>query len=383
MIVLSMPISSLHGWGICGKYLAKELDELEQVVICAPPIDMNLIGDELEYRFLSSRLIAQETYQQLQRGGFKLSAPVLHGTESNLLIPTNPNAQGVRDVGYTFFEDNILDGPLVRKHAARFKHVVCGSRWNETVLTEYGITNATTIIQGVDPALFHPHNNAKVFNKDKFVIFSGGKFEFRKGQDIVLRAFKHLQDKYSDVLLINSWFNYWAFSFATMKHSRLIRFAPEGEDYYRNMLKVYVDNGINPQNVVTLSPKRNVEMARIYRNSDIGLFPNRCEGGTNLVLMEYMACGKPVIATFNTGHKDILTEQNSIQNSTHATVDIVERGRLTARWPDPDLDETIAKLEWAYLHRDALDALAHQAGQDLSRITWKETARRFHALLTQ
>lgn len=378
-----MPISSLHGWGICGKYLAKELDELEQVVICAPPIDMNLIGDELEYRFLSSRLIAQETYQQLQRGGFKLSAPVLHGTESNLLIPTNPNAQGVRDVGYTFFEDNILDGPLVRKHAARFKHVVCGSRWNETVLTEYGITNATTIIQGVDPALFHPCTNAKVFNKDKFVIFSGGKFEFRKGQDIVLRAFKHLQDKYSDVLLINSWFNYWAFSFATMKHSRLIRFAPDGEDYYRNMLKVYVDNGINPQNVVTLSPKRNVEMARIYRNSDIGLFPNRCEGGTNLVLMEYMACGKPVIATFNTGHQDILTEQNSLQITTHATVDIVEQGKRTARWSDPDLDETIAKLEWAYLHRDALDALAHQAGQDLSRITWKETARKFHALLTQ
>ena len=55
--------------------------------------------------------------------------------------------------------------------------------------------------------------------KDSFVIFSGGKFEFRKGQDIVIKAFRHLQDKYRDVNLITSWFNSWDFSFNTMSMS--------------------------------------------------------------------------------------------------------------------------------------------------------------------
>ena len=47
----------------------------------------------------------------------------------------------------------------------------------------------------------------------------------------------------------------------------------------------------------------------LYRNTDVGVFPNRCEGGTNLVLMEYMACGKPVIASCTSGHRDIVSEE--------------------------------------------------------------------------
>ncbi len=41
------------------------------------------------------------------------------------------------------------------------------------------------------------------------MVFSGGKFELRKGQDVVIRAYRVLQDRHPDVMLVNAWFNPW------------------------------------------------------------------------------------------------------------------------------------------------------------------------------
>jgi len=42
----------------------------------------------------------------------------------------------------------------------------------------------------------------------------------------------------------------------------------------------------------------------ILRKVDAALFPNRCEGGTNLVAMEALAMGVPTILTDGTGQRD-------------------------------------------------------------------------------
>jgi glycosyltransferase involved in cell wall biosynthesis len=163
-----------------------------------------------------------------------------------------------------------------------------------------------------------------------------------------------------------------------------IRFRPMSGDYVPYMNQLMVDNGIDLDRVVNLPVYGNEVMARIYQNTDVGVFPNRCEGGTNLVLMEYMACGKPVIASWNTGHRDILTPENSLHIHTSRMITIMQNdGRPYATWDDPNLDELIAHLEWAYLNREKLAPLARQAGQDLAQRTWARTARDFHALLTQ
>ena len=41
------------------------------------------------------------------------------------------------------------------------------------------------------------------------VIFSGGKLELRKGQDLVVAAFKIFHARHPDALLISSWQNGW------------------------------------------------------------------------------------------------------------------------------------------------------------------------------
>jgi glycosyltransferase involved in cell wall biosynthesis len=221
----------------------------------------------------------------------------------------------------------------------------------------------------------------KEYLQDKFVLFSGGKFELRKGQDLVIRAFKVLHDRYPDVLLVTSWYNHWPASMQTMSMSPHIRFSPQSGEYRTVMNNVLVENGVDPEQVIILPPYPNVMMPRIYRNTDVGVFPNRCEGGTNLVLMEYMACGKPVIASFTSGHKDVLTEVNSIPLVHMRPLSIANNGRPVALWEEPNLDELVAKLDWAYHHRDQLRATGYRAGEDMGQRTWERTGRMFADVL--
>ena len=126
------------------------------------------------------------------------------------------------------------------------------------------------------------------------------------------------------------------------------------------MTRLLAENGMDVSRVVTLVPRANALMPRIYRNSDVGLFPNRCEGGTNLVLMEYMACGKPVVATATTGHGDIVKADNALVVGTRG-VCLHGPDRPGCPWPEPSLDETVEKLEWVYQHRQEARALGNRA----------------------
>ncbi len=39
----------------------------------------------------------------------------------------------------------------------------------------------------------------------KFVVFSGGKLEFRKGQDLAVAAMRIFMQRHSDVVFITAW----------------------------------------------------------------------------------------------------------------------------------------------------------------------------------
>jgi glycosyltransferase involved in cell wall biosynthesis len=381
MIYTVLPTGSFHGWGVCGKYLVKELSKLTKVKLITSDIVFADILDELDYRFLKSKLVPDQENEELKKNITTfIKFPVLKAIIGKTLQPWLVSPKGISTVGYTFFEENILEQSYIENGMRYFDTIVTGSTWCEEILRSYGLKNVQTILQGIDPKIFNSIYPGKEYLEDKFVVFSGGKFEFRKGQDIVVRAYKVLQEKYKDVLLINSWFNL-SDSFSTMSISPYLKFAPTSADYISMMNQLLHDNGIDVHKVITLPPYPNIMMSRIYKNSDIGLFPNRCEGGTNLVLMEYMACGKPVVASYNSGHKDILTDNNSIKILGMKSVTITNNNMPTAVWEEPDLDETIEKLEWAYNNRDSLKEIGNEAGDDLSKMTWGQTAQCFFKLL--
>lgn len=383
MIYTVLPTGSFHGWGVCGKYLVKELSKITEVKLLTEDFNFDNLGDEFDYRLLKSKIISEQEHEIIKKShSLSVAFPILQCITGNTLQPMMPNIRGTNNVGYTFFEDNLLAQPSLDNARRYFDIMITGSTWCEEILRNYGLVNIKTIIQGIDPTIFNQFYSEKEYFNDLFVIFSGGKFELRKGQDLVIRAFKVLQDRHKDVLLINSWCNFWPESFNTMSASQNIKFTPVQGDYMSVVNRIFDENGIDLNRVITLPLYPNIMMARIYKNTDIGIFPNRCEGGTNLVLMEYMACGKPVIGSYNSGHKDMLTDKNSIKLVQMKRISIMNNNVCSAVWEEPNLDETIAKLEWAYNNRDSLKELGRQAGDDLSKLTWGNTAQQFFEILT-
>ncbi|MCP4252935.1 MAG: glycosyltransferase family 4 protein [Candidatus Scalindua sp.] len=377
MIYLVLPRGNNFGWGVCGKYLVKEISDITDVKYITDNFSVEDIGDEYEFHFLKSKLLDDEETQVINNDvNSQVGSPVLQAI-NQAFMPWGPEINSSFKAGYTFFEENILQQEYIQNLRDNFDVVITGSKWCEEVLRNHGLDNVETVIQGVDQQIFNTYQSEKEIFKDNFVIFSGGKFEIRKGQDIVIKAYKVLQDRHKDVMLVNAWFNMWGDSMNTMAVSPHIKYEVKSEDYATAMCGILQDNGLDTERIVTLLPRSNALMAKIYKNTDIGLFTNRCEGGTNLVLMEYMACGKPVIASYNSGHRDVINKDNSIMINNMRPINIDRSGSKIAVWDDPDLDETISHLEWAYQHRDELKSYGTQAGNDLKELTWKRSAEQF------
>jgi tetratricopeptide (TPR) repeat protein/glycosyltransferase involved in cell wall biosynthesis len=371
---LALPLSGGHGWGVRGMHLAKELALRGPIRLVADELDTAAIGDRTEFELL----------RKLTYGGLTAPAdsPVLQGIQGGDLRPYRPTLRGRFTAGYAVFERNLLP-PKAHDNALRyFDLLVAGSTWCREVLESYGLHDVRTIIQGIDPKAFYPLEAEKEELRDRFVVFSGGKFELRKGQDLVIRAFKALQDRHPDVHLVTAWSNPQQLTFDSVSNSPHIRFAPTASDQVDRINQVLADNGIDLDRVTTLPRRANAAMAEVYRSTDVGIFPSRCEGGTNLVLMEYMACGRPPIASYSSGHRDIVNDENAILIRTMGQAHIVQEGQQVGAWDDPNLEETVEALEWAYQNRERLREIGVHAGQDLAQLTWRRTADQIYEILS-
>jgi glycosyltransferase involved in cell wall biosynthesis len=381
-LYLALPMGTTHGWGVCGRYTTLELSRLGAVRLITDRLAVDVVGDELELAALRALMAPAEL--QSRDCTLVLDHPVLQCIPGPDLIPMRPGLRGRRNVGYAFFVNTSFPPSSIANARKHYDVLATGSSWCTEILRQHDLSDVHTVVQGIDPAIFHSVPRGREFFHDAFVVFSGGKLELRKGQDLVIAAFKVLQDRHQDVRLVTAWFNQWPATMLTMRASPHIRFAPpSGAVAYRDLINgVLAANGIDVSRTFHLGPLANPLMARIYRNSDVGLFPNRCEGGTNLVLMEYMACGRPAIATFGTGHRDVLTDTNSVPLRRVRHVTVREADGTHMVWDDPDLEEIVESLEWAYRNRERVAERGARAADDMRRFTWADTARAFFELLS-
>ncbi len=342
-----------YGWGVCSEKLIAELSRLAKV---------HVVSEQDGSAF--NRQLPGDFFQALTNVD---------------LYPIFPGAKGRRNFGYTFFENELTAQSM--KNARDYDLVLAGSTWCRDRLLEKGINNCDVLLQGIDPEIFRPGDLEPP--EDRFVIFSGGKFELRKGQDLVIKAVKVLMDKYPDVFLVTCWYNLWPESMRLMQYSNHIRFEYRpGRSWVELMEETCQNNGLDPERVVINGLVPHHRQRQLYLQTHLGLFPNRCEGGTNLVLMEYMACGRPVIGSFTSGHKDVLTRDNALLLTELQDYMVRDSdGRLIARWKEASLDEIVACLEQSYHHREDLAALGKRAARDMAGMTWKESARQLLDLL--
>ncbi len=333
-----MPSGRAHGWGIAGEYLTSEIATL--------PF---------------------------------LEGVTLHCISGHDFRPMNPADWNRINIGYCFFENDIEALRHTRRAAREWDYIVAGSSWCEHQLRIGGVRRTSTILQGIDPANFYPASHRN--DDGRFIVFSGGKFEYRKGQDLVIAAMRTFMQRHQDAYLACSWINQWPFSLATMAHSPHITFNPSNEDCATILQRTLRENGI-PADRVYLAPLiDNALIRQIYQQTDIGIFPNRCEGGNNMVMCEYMACGRTVIASAATGHADVITSRNAFPLSDYTPLLVKDAtGAPSAIWHEASVEELLERLEFAYQHRDACVQKELVAAEDMKQLTWDKAAREFHAL---
>lgn len=230
---------------------------------------------------------------------------VLIHVDGNAFEGINPGlmVRSERNVCLMVFEDTAMPVEGIERLRA-FTHIVTASRWNHELLLNAGLPNVL-IPQGIDPTIFHPAPKSGRW-RDRFVVFSGGKLEYRKGQDIVLAAFREFRKQHPEALLVTAWQNRWPQLAIDMTLNGHIEHEPivtaEGVD----IEGWFTDNGLPEGSAFDIGMVPNGLMGQVMREADVAVFMSRAEGGTNLMAMEAIASGVPTIVSANTGHRDIM-----------------------------------------------------------------------------
>ena len=139
---------------------------------------------------------------------------------------------------------------------------------------------------GVDTKLFQGLSDRQ---DDKTIFFNCGKWEVRKGHDVLINAFKKVLEHGEDAelwMMCSNPFN-----------------SPEEENRWKQAYD-------HPR--VKLIPRMETqqEVYNIMSQVDCGVFPSRGEGW-NLELLEMMAAGKHVVATDYSAHTEFCTKENA------------------------------------------------------------------------
>jgi glycosyltransferase involved in cell wall biosynthesis len=381
-VIIQWSMSSFFGWGVYGLNLALHWSGDPDIeLVCAAPIDAGQIDiDPLRQRAILPFLVRSlKFHAQISghaNGSVNASAPLLLALGNGVLGSAavhNVVLEGQPTIGVIFFEE-ALDAEAVER-ARQLSLIITGSTWNERVLRAYGIERAQTILQGIDPTHFHPAPKLGVM-PDRFLIFSGGKAEMRKGQDIVMAAFKIFAKRHPEATLVTAWHSPWPQLARSLNQTGLAAPVAFDKNGKLDVGAWTAANDIAPEQVIDLGNVPNASMPPILREMDAAVFASRAEGGTNLVAMECMACGVPVVLSRNTGHLDLIKDDNCYPLDDQRTVE--------ARWPcvgdvacwgESQIEEVVERLEQIFADRATAGKRGLRAARMMQRLTWAETAR--------
>ena len=385
--ILNWQPSSVHGWGVYGINLALNwLREGRLFPIFSQAFQMELIRLDpirrAEFHSLHQATVELERQLLQQPAGqsLNLDFPVVHALANGLKTNSSFNQQMLLSsclAGVVFFEDTNLTLDAFQR-ANLYRLIITGSTWNQSVLEGNGCQNVTTIMQGVDHTIFHAENRGSSI-PDRFLVFSGGKLEFRKGQDLVVKAFSRFVEMYPDAVLVTAWHSPWENLAQELDHSGINTPIVYDQNGKVNVPDWLVQNGIPPQNFMDLGLVPNNQIANTIRQMDLALFPNRAEGGTNLVAMECMACGIPVILSGNTGHLDLVQDDNCLILKDQKPVNYFNVG--TDGWGESQIDEIIDHLIFAYNNRDSLVRIGDRAADFMKQYSWEKQSAKLGDLI--
>jgi len=191
-----------------------------------------------------------------------------------------------------FFELDMFND-LEKIHLTAPDMVFVSSHWAKNVIKNNNINTPTEVVPlGVDTSIFNHKKIQKTRSDNKYVFLNIGKWEIRKGHDILLELFNKAFPTEKDVEL-------WILaSEKTNSYSQTEEINKWKKMYSQDRIKLF--SGFNTHQ----------EIAYLIAESDCGLYPSRAEGW-NLELLETMSMNKPVICTNYSAHTEFCDQNNA------------------------------------------------------------------------
>lgn len=242
------------------------------------------------------------------------------------------------------FESSAFSAAMLRSLEGR--RLVVGSAWCASVCKGYGLP-VTVAHQGYDADVFRPYGRELRPSDGRFRIFSGGKLEFRKGQDIVIEAFRRFHRRHPDSVLVTNWWNAWPETMRGIEARGYVEGLPVA-----GVVPWLVQQGIPARAVQDVGVLKQEDVAAVMRGCDVAVFPNRGEGAINMVACEALGCGLPTIVADNTGQRDLIEHSAAIPLRLQGMVrNAPAPWRDTEGWGESDPAEIVWALERVYADR--------------------------------
>jgi glycosyltransferase involved in cell wall biosynthesis len=315
----------------------------------------------------SNQLAAQinQKFEIEKDKSIKINIPIIHSLGNNFV---NPRARliGSANIGRIVYEYD--DFSNFSRDEKVFDCFVVASNWNYQMLSARSKKPIYLNLEGVDASIFYPAPKSGVFNDDDFLIFSSGKIEYRKGQDLVIEAFKKFALGKNDVKLVTAWQSIYSTIVSKGYKGKLQYGLVVDENSRADVVKWAVDNGVNRDQFVDLGQVPHHMVAQVLREMDCAIQLSRAEAGTNLVAMEAMACGLPTILSRTTGHFDIADESNAIMIDSKELAG-TNKPNGANDWREAEIDHVVSQLERLYQIKKATGK--SKTDQTFSR-TWNE-----------
>ena len=278
MINFQAPINSL-GYGVAGYNIFKEIIKIHPSAALYP-ISTPEFTDEYIEKGLKNRLYGGNIYiPPFPLLGFP-SVKMWHQNDVHTQIGKGEH------IGFPIFEltEFSEEEKLSMSHCDTL--FVC-SQWAKEILIEQGFCPVHVVPLGVDTEIFKPH----LGSRDATIFFNCGKWEVRKGHDILIECFNAAFEPRDNVELWMMCDN---------------PFIGQMNDQWKSL---YKNSKLGDK--IKFIPRQNTheDVYNVMKQADCGVFPARAEGW-NLELLEMMACGKDVIATNYSAHTEFCNKDN-------------------------------------------------------------------------
>jgi len=250
-----------------------------------------------------------------------------------------------KNVGFTMYES---DGLSINKvsNCNRMDEIWVPSKFCQRMFTNSGVKVPIYVIPiPIDTVRYNPDvKPIEIENKASFNFLAIGDYTYRKGWDILFKAFWLEFKKDEDVTLTVKTFS------GAMATSESIR---------QDILSLKKEMGLKetPRILFFSQFLREDQMPSLYKAADVFVLPSRGEG-FGLPYAEAAAVGLPIIATNWSGHLDFLNKNNSYLIDSEGLKPIqdirmlsIEPGYRGKRFAEPSLNHLRQLMRYVFEHQ--------------------------------